>query len=136
MLSRYRPEALALLPGTVGAVVADTYRSEEVAAAVAARGGRLVVRPAFRSGDVGAEIAALRMLVLDLGWAIGAGRALFAHALTQAEIVDGRIRKADAGLDDVLRAAMIGARYVVDQAARHEPQFHPIPHYADTGLRP
>ena len=129
-------EALALLPGTVGAVVADTYRSEEVAAAVAARGGRLVVRPAFRSGDVGAEIAALRMLVLDLGWAIGDGRALFRHGLTQSEIVDGRIRKVGDGLDDVVRAAMIGARYVVDQAARHEPQFHPIPHYAGMGLRP
>ena len=130
-------EVLALLPpGPVGTVIADTYRSEEVAAAVTARGGRLVVRPAFRSGDVGAEIAALRMLLLDLGWAIGAGRALFAHALTQAEIVDGRIRKADAGLDDVLRAAMIGARYVVDQASRHEPQFFPLPHYADTVLRP
>ena len=130
-------EALALLPpGPVGVVVGDTYRSEEVAAAVAVRGGRFVVRPPFRSGDVGAEIAALRMLLLDLGWAIGDGRALFAHALTQAEIVDGRIRKADAGLDDVLRAAMIGARYVVDQSARHEPQFHPIPHYVDMGLRP
>ena len=130
-------EALALLPpGPVGTVIADTYRSEEVAAAVAARGGRLVVRPPFRSTDIGAEIAALRMLVLDLGWAIGDGRALFAHALTQAEIVDGRIRKADAGLDDVLRAAMIGARYVVDQAARHEPRFIPIAHYTDMGLRP
>ena len=130
-------EALNLLPpGPVGTVIADTYRSEEVAAAVTARGGRLVVRPPFRSGDVGAEIAAIRMLVLDLGWAIGDGRALFAHALTQAEIVDGRIRKADAGLDDVLRAAMIGARYVVDQAARHEPRFIPIAHYTDMGLRP
>ena len=130
-------EALALLPpGPVGTVIADTFRSEEVAAAVAARGGRLVVRPPFRSGDVGAEVAALRMLLLDLGWTIGDGRALFAHGLTQAEIVDGRMRKADAGLDDVLRAAMIGARYVVDQAARHEPQFHPIAHYADTNLRP
>ena len=130
-------EALGLLPpGPVGAVVADTYRSEEVAAAVTARGGRLVVRPPFRSGDVGAEIAALRMLLLDLGWAIGDGRALFAHALTQAEIADGRIRKAGDGQDDVLRAAMIGARYVVDQASRHEPQFHAIPHYVDTGLRP
>ena len=130
-------EVLALLPpGPVGTVIADTYRAEEVAAAVTARGGRLVVRPPFRSGDVGAEIAALRMLLLDLGWAIGNGRALFAHALTQAEIVDVRIRKVDAGLDDVLRASMIGARYVVDQSARHEPQFHPIPHYVDTGLRP
>ena len=130
-------EVLALLPpGPVGTVIGDTYRAEEVAAAVTARGGRLVVRPPFRSGDVGAEIAALRMLLLDLGWGIGDGRALFAHALTQAEIVDGRIRKADAGLDDVLRASMIGARYVVDQSARHEPQFHPIPHYVDTGLRP
>ena len=130
-------EALALLPpGPVGTVIADTYRAEEVTAAVTARGGRLVVRPPFRSGDVGAEIAALRMLLLDLGWAIGDGRALFAHALTQAEIVDGRIRKADAGLDDVLRAAMIGARYVVDQASRHEPQFHELPHYVDTALRP
>ena len=131
-------EALSLLPpGPIGTVVADTYRSEEVAAAVTARGGRLVVRPAFRSGDVGAEIAALRMLLLDLGWAIGDGRALFRHALTQAEIIAGRIRKVGDGLDDVLRAAMIGARYVVDQAARHEPQFHPIPHsHVDTGLRP
>ena len=130
-------EALALLPpGPVGTVIADTYRSEEVAAAVAARAGRLVVRPPFRSGDVGAEIAALRMLLLDLGWTIGDGRALFAHALTQAEIVDGRLRKVGDGLDDVLRAAMIGARHVVDQSARHEPQFHEIPHYVDMGLRP
>ena len=130
-------EALEVLPvGAIGTVIADTFRSEEVAAAVTARGGRLVVRPPFRSGDVGAEIAALRMLLLDLGWAIGDGRALFRHALTQAEIADGRIRKAGDGQDDVLRAAMIGARYVVDQSARHEPQFHPIPHYVDTGLRP
>ena len=95
-----------------------------------------MVRPPFRSGDVGAEIAALRMLLLDLGWAIGDGRALFRHALTQAEIITGRIRKVGDGLDDVLRAAMIGARYVVDQASRHEPRFIPIAHYTDTSLRP
>ena len=122
-------EALALLPpGPVGHghrrhVPVRRSRGGSRGARRSARG----CDPPFRSGDVGAEIAALRMLVLDLGWAIGAGRALFAHALTQAEIVDGRIRKADAGLDDVLRAAMIGARYVVDQAVTPRAAVPPDP---------
>ena len=44
------------------------------------------VVPRRRHNDIGEEVAALRQLLLDDGWALGDGRELFEAAVAAAEV--------------------------------------------------
>lgn len=121
------PAVDEVLPDVGGVVVADQHRSAEVEAAAAGRGLPVRFRPAWRHNDVGEEVAALRQLLLDDGWALGDGAGLFEAAVAAAEIKpDGSWVKR--GADDALRAAMIAARHLVRTTSRTPATFVSLPH--------
>ncbi len=72
----------------------------------------------------------MRRLLLDQNWTVGDGRELLAPSVRQCEIIPGTggVRKTDRGIDDAIRALMIGARAVVDRAARAPGTFIDLPH--------
>ncbi|MCY4506429.1 MAG: hypothetical protein OXG35_05660 [Acidobacteria bacterium] len=72
-------------------------------------------------------------LLLDDGWALGAGRGLFEAAVLAAEIKpDGSWVKR--GADDAMRAAMLAARHLVRTEARQAATFVQLPHRIGVAL--